>query len=180
MYIISKGWPRRGGTPAPSSWTSGPSPAGAFLGHPGCPRVHFLSPFWVLSLLPGLPVLRWCLLQPQQQVLQPPPPSPSYAFCVSCAFYPFYASYPSFSSSSCHHLLDPNSWQVMGSELGSWPFLQVTSLQKESETEQEMQVLGVFWELSQVTLTQIGTRTRAGGWGWKPLFSWVLAFWTPS
>lgn len=44
MYIISKGWPRRGGTPAPSSWTSGPSPAGAFLGHPGCPRVHFLSP----------------------------------------------------------------------------------------------------------------------------------------
>lgn len=59
-------------------------------------------------------------------------------------------------------------WQVMGSEWGSWPFLQVTSLQKESETEQEMQVLGVFWELSQVTLTQIGTRTRAGGWGWKP------------
>lgn len=61
-------------------------------------------------------------------------------------------------------------WQVMGSELGSWPFLQVTSLQRESGSGQEMQVLvpGVSWELSQVTPTQSGTRTRAGGWGWKP------------
>lgn len=65
-----------------------------------------LIPFWVLSLLPALPVLRWYLLQPQQQELQPLQPFPSYAFCVSCAFYPFYASYPSFSSSFFHPLLD--------------------------------------------------------------------------
>lgn len=105
------------GTPVPSSSTSAPSLAGAFLDHRGCPLVHFLSPFWVLSLLPALPVLRWYLLQPQQQELQPLQPFPSYAFCVSCAFYPFYASYPSFSSSFFHPLLDLNSLQAMGSEL---------------------------------------------------------------
>lgn len=66
-------------------------------------------PFWVLSPLPGLPVLRWYLLQPQQQLLQLLQPSPSYVFCVSCAFYPFYASYPSFSSSSFHPRPDRNS-----------------------------------------------------------------------
>lgn len=105
-------------TLAPSSLTSVPSLAGVFLDHQGCLLVRFLSPFWVLSLLPGLPVLRWYLPQPQQQLLQPLQPSPSYVFCVSCAFYPFYASYPSFSSSSFHPLLDLNSLQVMGSELG--------------------------------------------------------------
>lgn len=37
--------PKMVGTPVPSSSTSAPSLAGAFLDHRGCPLVHFLSPW---------------------------------------------------------------------------------------------------------------------------------------
>lgn len=159
------------GTLAPSASTSGPSLAGVFLGHQGCLLVHFLSPFWVLSLLPALPVPRWYLPQPQQQLL---PPSPSYVFCVSCAFYPFYASYPSFSSSSFHPLLDLNSLPVTGSGLGFQPFLQVTSLQKGNRTEQEMEGPDAFSVLAQGILMQSVMKIlvlQIVGLGWKPLSS---------